>query len=403
MSRSQRRSRGWTTAFFGLLLVLGASPLCFAQNFTQNVTIDTDDTPSVSLNQSNAIFPAQVWQLFGNEEGARFFDGTSGNVPLMLRRDGNFGRVGFGTSFPQTKLHAFNDDGPLALRLEDGSGFPRTWDVEGGGLGFSIKDVSGGFTPLTILPGAPTNSMFIDTLGNFGVGTAEPKKVIDTNLTGKVICVRSATSFGRLACQGTSGGLLDMVHLNAPANQKTFRLRSQNGLATFQIITDTASAVAFEPIKINMATGNVGFRTSPSGTNAITVFNGARCTAGGVWTNASSRDLKQDIEPLTSEQALATVRALQPVGYRYKNELDEHYVGFIAEDVPELVASKDRKALASMDLVGVLTKVVQDQDKQLDEQRELIAKQDQLNVQQQETLAALMRRLADLEQKMGDR
>jgi hypothetical protein len=35
-------------------------------------------------------------------------------------------------------------------------------------------------------------------------------------------------------------------------------------------------------------------------------------------------------------------------------------VGFIAEDVPELVATKDRKGLSPMDIVAVLTKVVQD-------------------------------------------
>ena len=39
----------------------------------------------------------------------------------------------------------------------------------------------------------------------------------------------------------------------------------------------------------------------------------------------------------------------------------ERHVGFIAEDVPELVATKDRKGLSPMDIVAVLTKVVQEQ------------------------------------------
>jgi hypothetical protein len=42
-------------------------------------------------------------------------------------------------------------------------------------------------------------------------------------------------------------------------------------------------------------------------------------------------------------------------------------VGFIAEDVPELVARKDRKSLSPMDIVAVLTKVVQEQKQSLDE------------------------------------
>ena len=36
-------------------------------------------------------------------------------------------------------------------------------------------------------------------------------------------------------------------------------------------------------------------------------------------------------------------------------------IGFIAEDVPELVATPDRKGLSAMDMVGVLTKAVQEQ------------------------------------------
>ena len=39
----------------------------------------------------------------------------------------------------------------------------------------------------------------------------------------------------------------------------------------------------------------------------------------------------------------------------------DRHVGFIAEDVPDLVASEDRKGLSAMDVVAVLTKVVQDQ------------------------------------------
>ena len=38
-------------------------------------------------------------------------------------------------------------------------------------------------------------------------------------------------------------------------------------------------------------------------------------------------------------------------------------MGFIAEDVPDLVAAKDRKTLNPLDIVAVLTKVVQKQQK----------------------------------------
>ena len=51
----------------------------------------------------------------------------------------------------------------------------------------------------------------------------------------------------------------------------------------------------------------------------------------------------------------------------YKNDQTESYLGFIAEDVPELVATRDRDGLSSMDIVAVLTKVVQEQQKKIEE------------------------------------
>ena len=55
--------------------------------------------------------------------------------------------------------------------------------------------------------------------------------------------------------------------------------------------------------------------------------------------------------------------ALNPVTFEYKAEPNETYAGFIAEDVPELVATNNRKNLVSMDIVAVLTKVLQQQQK----------------------------------------
>jgi hypothetical protein len=91
--------------------------------------------------------------------------------------------------------------------------------------------------------------------------------------------------------------------------------------------------------------------------------NGARLTKGGVWTNASSKLYKEHIKELSYEAARDAVMALQPVTFKYKAQENEDYVGFIAEDVPDLVATSDRKGLSPMDIVAVLTKVVQEQQR----------------------------------------
>ena len=105
--------------------------------------------------------------------------------------------------------------------------------------------------------------------------------------------------------------------------------------------------------------------TAGSGTGG----NGAHVTAGGTWTNGSSRAFKEHIEELTAEEAMAAVASLKPVRYNYIAEPEEQYVGFIAEEVPELVAqtSTDRKYLSPMDVVATLTKVVQEQQKTIEQ------------------------------------
>jgi len=102
--------------------------------------------------------------------------------------------------------------------------------------------------------------------------------------------------------------------------------------------------------------------------------NGARCTQGGVWTNASSREYKENINNLTLNEAIETLKELNPVKFEYKNNLEEEHIGFIAEDVPDLVASSDRKGMSSMDVVAVLTKVVQKQQEIIEKQNNEIQK-----------------------------
>ena len=93
---------------------------------------------------------------------------------------------------------------------------------------------------------------------------------------------------------------------------------------------------------------------------------GAYCN-GSSWVNASSRALKQDFSFLTSIQARDTLAGLKPMQFTYKKDPSEKTLGFIAEDVPDLVATNDRKSLNPMDIITVLTKVVQDQSKLIQE------------------------------------
>jgi len=88
-------------------------------------------------------------------------------------------------------------------------------------------------------------------------------------------------------------------------------------------------------------TGGAEFKvSSPTGNYRDTELylgNGAK-NVGGVWYNASSRTLKENIKPLSTKDALTAFSKLQPLTYNYKTDKSEKVVGFIAEDVPALVA-----------------------------------------------------------------
>jgi hypothetical protein len=112
--------------------------------------------------------------------------------------------------------------------------------------------------------------------------------------------------------------------------------------------------------------GNVGIAVARPD-HPLEMASGAYVSAGGVWTNSSSRDRKENIATLPADTAASALMALEPVVFNYRNESGEEYVGFIAEDVPELVATGDRDALSTMDIVAVLTRVVQEQQNKIKE------------------------------------
>ena len=124
--------------------------------------------------------------------------------------------------------------------------------------------------------------------------------------------------------------------------------------------------VGYKNLVLNPNAAYVGIgTTSPS--HPLQMGSGAYVSSGGAWTNASSRKYKTDIRKLSTQKAIDTLKQLDPVEFAYKTDSQEKHVGFIAEDAPELVSSKDKKGMSSMDVVAVLTKVVQEQQRTISE------------------------------------
>jgi hypothetical protein len=140
-----------------------------------------------------------------------------------------------------------------------------------------------------------------------------------------------------------------------------------SGSVPTKFVFETSSAAAPRPQRMVIASnGNVGIG-QPSPSRPLEMGSGAYVSSGGVWTNASSREYKENIQILTSREANQALDGLNPVRFSYKTDKEDRHVGFIAEEVPELVATQDRKGLSPMDIVAVLTKVIQEQKNAISE------------------------------------
>ena len=155
-------------------------------------------------------------------------------------------------------------------------------------------------------------------------------------------------------------------------------------------------------MKIVAATGNIGLGGKTDPAHPLHHASDARLTAGGACQNASSRDLKQQVAMLSAEEATSALDRLEPVRFAYKADPAERHVGFIAEDVPELVATRDRKSLSAMDIVAVLTRVVQEQQAILQKQQSSSEAQRQALAAQQRTIDELLVKIAAIE-RTGER
>ena len=187
------------------------------------------------------------------------------------------------------------------------------------------------------------NSQVYDNGNQVGIGTTEPKQRLEVN--GSIQIHDQNSSVAGLMITQLDGDTGYIMHNRAS--------------------TLTIGAGSKDRITVDRD-GNVGIGVSRPD-HPLQMESGAHVTAGGVWTDSSSRQRKENIQALSGSDAMAAFAELRPVQFNYKADRSESYLGFIAEDVPELVAMQDRDSLSPMDIVALLTKVVQEQNRKIAE------------------------------------
>jgi hypothetical protein len=155
------------------------------------------------------------------------------------------------------------------------------------------------------------------------------------------------------------------------------KLRVQGGIETHGAnqynITGSSSGADFEWVL------RTGARQLFYVNNAAVV---ASLSTTGVWTNASDARYKENITD--SGYGLGAVMALKPRAYNLIDQADKPQIGFIAQEVldvvPEVVDStynsiteEDRYTLSYGQLTAVLTKAIQEQQQMIEELKAKVA------------------------------
>src|SRR5512135_813478 len=220
-------------------------------------------------------------------------------------------------------------------------------------------------TPNTVF--VVTDQYNVANQGTVGIGIAAPVATLHVDGTQKPqFIVSNAAGNARMDfLRGSASGVSQLLFGSGVAPSQT--LDFQMGMFNDSNFQMRVTGQPGKGITITPA-GRVGVGTTAPA-HAFQVCGTAGCSyneGGTTWVNASSREYKDNIQTLSADAAMDTLKNLNPVTFTYKTMPEQGHVGFIAEDVPDLVAVRDRKGLSALDIVAVLTKVVQEQNKTIE-------------------------------------
>ncbi len=134
--------------------------------------------------------------------------------------------------------------------------------------------------------------------------------------------------------------------------------------------------------------GTVGINTPTPNNSYKLHVNGAAASIG--WTNLSSRQYKEDIKKIPTDerkQMLDRLMSMDLTSYRYKQAFggdDSKKLGFIAEEMPGEVLSKDGKGVDIYALLSYTIGAIQEQQREIIEVAELKAENRTLRAQTEE-------------------
>jgi hypothetical protein len=184
------------------------------------------------------------------------------------------GEVGIGTTTPTSLLHLRHTSN-ARIKIESTAGNSQatllldndaqTWGLHLDGLdsdNFTIRDTTASDTKVvTIEPGAPANSLYIDSTGVVGLGTASPDTELHVKNTGQGVGVHVQADAAQTAFVKLTGG----------TSAQSWQLQIGSGSSIISLYDNTYSVSPFKVEANGVAnslyidsSGNVGIGRNPS-------------------------------------------------------------------------------------------------------------------------------------------
>ena len=329
--------------------------------------------------------------------------GAPGNTTIARLTINESGQVGIGTISPGQALDVAGQglfrSAPWTGAVPGVAGTVIGFDPSNaGGTGFLWSHTTAGASTRLWLDGNPiifapagAERMRVDSSGNVGIGTTNPATKLEVvgNWTGEEGALRLTGDKPTVRFSGgaLSGNQVWILHLgsNGPGNLEFFR---RTGPASWSNVMSLAP------------TGNVGIGTPPPATKLH--VRGARnvlrkraptkcwiCAPMGALSTSSRLGLTFISTAITCgphQESHSRFLTRMEGGYRrpplgrgharppssqphqlrvQEDAAHQQHLGFVAEDVPSMVATPDEKGFSPMAIIAVLTKVVKQQQEQI--------------------------------------
>ena len=412
--------------------------------------------PGVAPQWGTATTTTTAWQLLGNTgtNPAINFVGTTDNNPLILKTfnaegiritssgvSGTPGLVGIGNITPQQNLSVNNAENIDQANLNNG--FLNNGSTTGNGLTFGLssgegiasKRTGGGNQFGLDFYTNFTNRMVITNGGNVGIGTTAPGAKLHVIAAGGFGSEPIRAQSGSTFFSGVDAGGIQRYAINNDAGPTLNFYGWDAGWFNYMSVVETGSkAVYFNAGNVGIGTAapaypltvqatvinscnnyeyisqtTTGHIAGNSGNVPISIYSVGRIICASEIDVTSDKRLKDTVDHISPEFALAAITKLRPVHFYWKKEVskDQNEVaGFYAQEVhsiiPEAVTImpgvhfKDEHTLNYDMLTTYAIGAIQQQQKLIESQKTVAETQQATIEELRKEIEILKKQVADL-------